>query len=427
MVLWRGRALRCRTWFADGLCHGSLAASCFARSLLFAACCIPGSVMARQTRNSRDTFLPSTSSTPSVGLAPGASSTASAEFIATVVQAVQAAMASPPASLSAAVPTTTATASTIGGLDSQAAQFSAAGAPTAGHALASSQGRSPIVVPSFVTTFAPPSVSLATSSLHVANAPVLPSSAPPLASFNMATDDPLPAPIPLQPFVVGPGFSPVPVKLVSQIVAGKFVDLADLLADNLASHEPEPQLMFDGRLVFTPTSKRQRRHVEDILSWTEAFSIYSLVLTSHFPNRWRDLMAYKLLILRTYRQFNGHVWLSYDQAFREHAAATRLTDWSGMNVQLFNFHAAGAGVRPSSSAARPPTASEATGSPTSQTLCKSWNKGRCVARNQTCKFAHRCIKCQGGHRAQDCSWGRAATSHQRPRSSSPESFKRQKR
>ena len=36
-----------------------------------------------------------------------------------------------------------------------------------------------------------------------------------------------------QPFVVGPGISPVPAKLVSQIVVSKNVDLGDLLPVNL--------------------------------------------------------------------------------------------------------------------------------------------------------------------------------------------------
>ena len=51
-------------------------------------------------------------------------------------------------------------------------------------------------------------------------------------------------------------------------------------------------------------------------------------------------MQYQLLILRTHRQFAGRVWLGYVRAFREHAAASNLTDWSTINVQLFNFHAA---------------------------------------------------------------------------------------
>ena len=65
-------------------------------------------------------------------------------------------------------------------------------------------------------------------------------------------------------------------------------------------------------------------------------------LFSHFQHRWRDLMSYKLLILRTYWQFAGRVWLAYDCAICQHAAATKLQDWSSMDVQLFNFHSAGA-------------------------------------------------------------------------------------
>lgn len=46
------------------------------------------------------------------------------------------------------------------------------------------------------------------------------------------------APILQQPFVVGPGFSLIPAKLVDQIVAGKFVELNELL--NILLNEPEP-------------------------------------------------------------------------------------------------------------------------------------------------------------------------------------------
>ena len=31
----------------------------------------------------------------------------------------------------------------------------------------------------------------------------------------------------------------------------------------------------------------------------------------------KDLTSYKLLIIRTYRQFNGRVWFAYDRAFGE--------------------------------------------------------------------------------------------------------------
>jgi hypothetical protein len=61
---------------------------------------------------------------------------------------------------------------------------------------------------------------------------------------------------------------------------------------------------------------------------------FSMVFTYYYPQRWRDLLQYKLLIIRTYRQFSGRAWPAYDQAFREHAAAIQLTNWSQLNVQL---------------------------------------------------------------------------------------------
>ena len=59
-----------------------------------------------------------------------------------------------------------------------------------------------------------------------------------------------------QPFVVGPDFSPVPVKLVSQILAGTYIDLNELLPANLQLKEPEPQLLLDGRLLLTSQPKK---------------------------------------------------------------------------------------------------------------------------------------------------------------------------
>ena len=275
-----------------------------------------------------------------------------------------------------------------------------------------STGR-PIFVPSFVNTFTAPAVSsrilpssLSTLSPSIASTP-LPACPTSLSSSTVPTLQ--------QPFIVGPGFSPVPYKLVSQITSGKFIDLAELLSDNLRDNEAEPQLLLDGRLVLTATSKRPKRSIDDITSWSEAFSIYSLILASHYPSRWRDLTLYKLLILRTYRQFQGNAWLTYDRAFREHAAAARLTDWSSINVQLFNFHAAGSSVRRSFT--------EPSGS-SSAVVCRSWNNGFCVAPSSLCRFAHRCSICSSDHRASECPKRKKQVA---TRSPSPETSKRRKR
>ena len=189
----------------------------------------------------------------------------------------------------------------------------------------STSGRTiPLVVPTFVSTFD------ALVPGHV------------LSGVSAQLPSSLVSSVADQPFIVGLGFSPVPATLVSQILSGKFVDLSELLSANLVNSEPEPQLMLDGRLVLSAPLKKPHRRIEDMTTWTEAFTVFSLVLTSSFPHHWKDLTLYKLFILQIHHQFSGRVWLTYDKAFCEHAAATQLVDWSAMNAQLFNFHASGA-------------------------------------------------------------------------------------
>ena len=203
-----------------------------------------------------------------------------------------------------------------------------------------------------------------------------------------------------QPFLVGPGCSPVPTKLVTQIISDKFVDMGELVSTNLVESENDPQVFLDGRIVLTSTPKRQRKKVEDIVTWVEAFGIYKLVLASYFPHRWADLSRYQLLILRTYRQFNGRAWLYYDKAFREHAAAAKLSDWSQINSQLYSFHTAGSVPR-----SQNPTLTdgfEPRGSINGEIICLSWNRGQCSARYGFCRFAHKCSSCSGHHRRRDC-------------------------
>ena len=350
--------------------------------------------MARSTRNSRDAALPIApisagasnlnSSTTTVSLSP----VDRQALISDVVQAVLAATGG-----AASTP-----------LAASASQFAVAANPPQAPSSASSstitqpigessQGTWSIPVPSFACTFSMPPASAAISSA-LATAPIV---SPSLVSTPGAVSSP---PGLHQPFVVGPGCSPVPAKLVTQIVGGKFVDLSDLIAANLVESENDPQLVLDGRIVLTSTpAKRNRRRVEDIATWTEAFSIYNLVLVSHFPHRSRDLLQYQLLILSTYRQFKGRAWLTYDKAFREHAAASKLTDWSVLHGQLYAFHTAGSVPR---SPAQANDSSEPSGSSTNGDVCRSWNRGQCSSRFRTCRYVHKCASCSGVHRVTDC-------------------------
>lgn len=258
--------------------------------------------------------------------------------------------------------------------------------------VALSQGSPNFVVPSFVSTFSSPRVS---------------SVAPSPSSVATGLFSGMPSPLWLstmpaqQSFVLPPGYSLVPLKLVTQIFANEFVEFSDLLSTNTdqSQSDSEPQLLFDGQLVLTSTPKKPKKQIEDISGWMEAFSVYCCMLTAHFPNRAKDLLLYQMLILRTYRHFSGRVWLAYDRAIREHAAATNVTDWSAVNVQLFNFHAAGAAVRGDTAN----VSSEPHGAASSNIICRSWNSGWCVAPSAVCRFAHKRSTCYGQHRVGDCS------------------------
>ena len=156
------------------------------------------------------------------------------------------------------------------------------------------------------------------------------------------------------------------------------------------------------------------------MTWSEAFTIFTLILMSYFPYRWKDLTSYKLLILRTYRQFSGRVWLAYDQAFCQHAAATKFVDWSTMNVQLYNFHAAGTSVH-SGSGGPLSELPESSGADSSQVICRSLNRGCSLAQFASCRFAHRCSTCAGSHHALECScrFNKTSSHDRKRRSASP--------
>ena len=90
----------------------------------------------------------------------------------------------------------------------------------------SSQGGPAFVVPSFISKFAPPNLSPPSSQACSVDAFSPQSGVPTSFAAN-------PAPIHHQPFVVGLGFSPIPAKIVTQIVFGKFVEFDELLSTNI--------------------------------------------------------------------------------------------------------------------------------------------------------------------------------------------------
>ena len=91
----------------------------------------------------------------------------------------------------------------------------------------------------------------------------------------------LPSPTLNKAFVIGPGYAQVTYKLFSKITAGLFLDLAGLLPDNIRTQEIEPQAFLEGKLVVSGSKKRVIE-IADIITWIEAFTIFSMILCHTF-------------------------------------------------------------------------------------------------------------------------------------------------
>lgn len=102
-------------------------------------------------------------------------------------------------------------------------------------------------------------------------------------------------------FFLGESFAPIPQKLVQRIQTGEFVDMADLLPDNLELRRREDN---DASSSGT-TGKRRARTITNLLTWVQCFATYAAVVGEKYPNRTRDLLAYIRLVVREAQRNGG--------------------------------------------------------------------------------------------------------------------------
>ena len=265
------------------------------------------------------------------------------------------------------------------------------------------------------------------------------------------------------PFLLSECLPPVPAKLVAKIVKGDYVDMAELLRDNI---EAERRRATDSSAAGLSTSQVHRREVPDFLSWLQCFGVYVGIVATHKPEKLRQLMAYQTLMIREARRCGGDGWQGYDTMFRQLAATVPSTDWGQLNSALYTVtfmaqqngkgktcqycletdHQSGdcalaprkqvvgqggfglpmsAGMearRPGGSSgswsasgmsAEPRRASLTKYGrggrrsayqgyqPSAKRACYAWNEGSCEFRDQ-CRYRHICVKCEGDHPAVAC-------------------------
>ncbi len=228
-------------------------------------------------------------------------------------------------------------------------------------------------------------------------------------------------------FWLGDGLPPVPAKLVSKILKGEFVDMADLLRDNI---EAERRYASSGTAASSAVqpARSHRREVPDLFSWVQCFGVYASVVASKQPGRVGQLLAYQTMIIREARRCGGSGWQAYDTMFRQQVAHAPETDWSKLNNTLYSvtflaqqtgrgktcLHCmetdhtgADCAVAPTRSQlpqkaiSREMVPSDSRGRRSrSSQPCYSWNDGRCTF--PYCRYRHVCSRCEGEHRRSHC-------------------------
>ena len=232
---------------------------------------------------------------------------------------------------------------------------------------------------------------------------------------------------------LSPATAPFPAKLVDRARSGQYVDMRDLLVDNVSllqqletfgSQYPVPSL---------PGVLRPRlREVTNLASWMYCFVAYVAMKAN--DQGVRDMLAYARLVIREAQRHGGSGWLDYDRVFRQQAALDPALRWNtlhpGIQASTLVGRVAGTALlctlcrEPDHSAGQcalsylqsPPVSVHSAGPPAPVTgprtpfrrrpetlagICVSWNKGRCRLPG-SCHFKHICATCHQPHMARDC-------------------------
>lgn len=261
-----------------------------------------------------------------------------------------------------------------------------------------------------------------------------------------------PAEAKAEPFTRGEGLPVLPAKVVAKILRGEYVNMADLLQDNIALDNKLATVYSEGVSTGHLKSNKKRELTEDVhslLSWIECFNIYSSVLQMKYPSLAKPLAAYTTMMVKEARRFGFRGWLQYDQLFRQHTTKDPTSaDWARLNSALYAIyfltrqkgktqtcpncmssdhppiHCALARREENSSSNSPGQQRDYTGGPHDYTgrrfqrpllprpplkrpnpanrICYSWNDGRCARPTGTCAYRHACIRCGDDHKVVDC-------------------------
>ena len=174
--------------------------------------------------------------------------------------------------------------------------------------------------------------------------------------------------------------------------------------------------------MLPPASSFPSCPVNNILMWVECFSYMVAILSSRYPDKTQQLMAYQRTIVHAHRLFVGDGWALYDACYRRKAAATKSLDWGQIDFTMYNetfagrakavqrcrhclseFHSA----LSCPNAPQPPVSSgrpfAERGSLQAKEVCCLFNaRGGDRCSFTPCRYSHTCSICMGRHPAASC-------------------------
>ena len=199
---------------------------------------------------------------------------------------------------------------------------------------------SALTLPTFTAAVAGPQLNLPSTSSLAPSSSSTASALTTTAISQPITSPPLlPPSAPQLPSCLSCQIPTLPKKLTETILAGEYIDLSDLLPEQLRINTPSHSSSTKEVVIIPESSwdtrRWKKRQITDIATWVEVFSTYILVLSTQFPEYLPELVAYQLSIVKLSKRFRYPSWLFYDVEYRKWAAANRIKTWSKTNSELF--------------------------------------------------------------------------------------------
>lgn len=256
---------------------------------------------------------------------------------------------------------------------------------------------------------------------------------------------------------LSPATETFPRRLVDRVRAGQFVEMRDLLTDNISLLQQLETFHSNCQLPSLPGVLRPKlREVASLSSWVYCFLAY-IAIRSDDPGT-RHLLAYARLVVRESQRHGGRSFMDYDRVFRQQAALDSAMTWNSIHpgiqaatlwgttpgpvrlctlcrepdhaagscalmylqqgqpqphVQQVQLQAqqqppAGANVRQRPARRRPTHPDSQRG------ICISWNKGHCRF-HPDCSYTHACATCDApDHAAITCKETPESSEYWRP-------------